>query len=358
MELWQSRRIEQFVHTQLEADPRARPRMLHVLITILLAALTVFVQVKHLGLRYVDSGKQVRLYQRMLEGNAGDPWQYRVLSMGVLRCTLGALQCFGVSHPYGTAFVAFRLVQNIAIFSLAGMLYRSLGLTLKEAFLGLALLAWSMTHALYDSDLQFSTYSDMLAYLVAFLLITRQRVAAYPIVASLGALNRESSGLVPVMLLATCLTSYWPRDRRVKVLVLALVSFSLYAATLVVLRASYASRPLILPYGHHPGWDLLRYNVTRWTTWKHLLVTLNVLPLLSVLSYRSWPVTLKVMVWSIVPAWFVVHFLGAIAAETRLFLVPASTVFVPGALFWFRESGRSQLQTASRMAQSRADHST
>ena len=133
---------------------------------------------------------------------------------------------------------------------------------------------------------------------------------------------------------------------------------ALYAATLVVLRASYASRPLILPYGHHPGWDLLRYNVTRWTTWKHLLVTLNVLPLLSVLSYRSWPVTLKVMVWSIVPAWFVVHFLGAIAAETRLFLVPASTVFVPGALFWFRESGRSQLQTASRMAQSRADHST
>ena len=139
---------------------------------------------------------------------------------------------------------------SVAIFSLAGMLYRSLGLTPKEAFLGLALLSWSMTHALYDSDLQFSTYSDLVSYLVAFLLITRQRVAAYPIIASLGALNRESSGLVPVMLLATCFTSYWPRDRRVKILVLALVSLALYAVTLVVIRASYAPQPLILQETH------------------------------------------------------------------------------------------------------------
>src|SRR5204863_10146984 len=61
-------------------------------LTILLAALTVSVQVKHLGLRYVDSGKQVRLYQSMLEGHSGDPWQYRVLSMGILRCTLAAFR--------------------------------------------------------------------------------------------------------------------------------------------------------------------------------------------------------------------------------------------------------------------------
>ena len=312
----------------------------HVLLTILLAALTVSVQVKHLGFRYVDSGKQVRIYQRMLEGHSGNPWQYRVLSMGILRCTLASLRGLGVPHSYGTAFIAFRLVQNIAIFSLAGTLYRSLGLTPKEAYLGLGLLAWSMTHALYDSDLQFSTYTDMIVYLAASLLIIRRRVAAYPIIVSLGALNRESSGLVPVMLIATCFTSYWPKDRRVKILVLALVSLALYAVTLGVIRASYASQPLVLPYGHHPGWDLLRYNVTRWRTWRNLLVTLNVLPLLSALSYRAWPVALKAMLWSVVPAWLVVHFLGAIAAETRLFLVPGSMVFIPGALFWFQEYQR------------------
>ena len=312
----------------------------HVLLTILLAALTVSVQVKHLGFRYVDSGKQVRIYQRMLEGHSGNPWQYRVLSMGILRCTLASLRGLGVPHSYGTAFIAFRLVQNIAIFSLAAALYRSLGLTPKEAYLGLGFLAWSMTHALYDSDLQFSTYTDMIAYLVASLLIIRRKVAAYPIIVSLGALNRESSGLVPVMLIATCFTSYWPRDRRVKILVLALVSLALYAVTLGAIRASYASQPLVLPYGHHPGWDLLRYNVTRWSTWRNLLTTLNVLPLLSALSYRAWPVALKAMLWSVVPAWLVVHFLGAIAAETRLFLVPGSMVFIPGALIWFQECQR------------------
>ena len=157
----------------------------HVLLTILLAALTVSVQVKHLGFRYVDSGKQVRIYQRMLEGHSGNPWQYRVLSMGILRCTLASLRGLGVPHSYGTAFIAFRLVQNIAIFSLAGALYRSLGLTPKEAYLGLGFLAWSMTHALYDSDLQFSTYTDVIAYHAASLLITRRKVTAYPIIVSL-----------------------------------------------------------------------------------------------------------------------------------------------------------------------------
>ena len=48
-----------------------------------------------------------------------------------------------------------------------------------------------------------------------------------------------------------------------------------------------------------------------------------------------------------VPAWFVVHFLGAIAAETRLFLVPGSMVFIPGALFWYRERRRGRPQRAS-----------
>jgi len=328
------------LHGSTSEDTARRAARAHVLLMILLAALTVSVQVKHLGFRYVDSGKQVRLYQRMLEGHSGDPWQYRVLSTGILRCTLASLRGLGVPHPYGTAFIAFRLVQNIAIFSLAGALYRSLGLTLTEAYLGLGLLAWSMTHALYDSDLQFSTYTDVIAYQAASLLITRRKVTAYPIIASLGALNRESSGLVPVMLLATCFTSYWPRDRRVKILVLALVSLALYAVTLVVIRASYAPQPLILPYGHRPGWDLLRYNVARWRTWRNLLVTLNVLPLLSVLSYRAWPLALKAILWSVVPAWLVVHFLGAIAAETRLFLVPGSIVFIPGALFWYRECQR------------------
>jgi hypothetical protein len=135
-----------------------------------------------------------------------------------------------------------------------------------------------------------------------------------------------------------------------KVLVLGVASLALYAVTLVVLRASYASQPLILPYGHRPGWDLLRYNVTRWRTWRNLLVTLNVLPLLSVLSYRAWPIALKVMLWSVVPAWLVVHFLGAIAAETRLFLVPGSMVFIPGALFWYRECQRRRSEGASLVA--------
>ena len=79
-------------------------------------------------------------------------------------------------------------------------------------------------------------------------------------------------------------------------------------------------------------------------------MTLNVLPLLSALSYRAWPLALKAILWSVVPAWLVVHFLGAMAAETRLFLVPCTMVFIPGALFWYRESLRRRSERASPVA--------
>jgi hypothetical protein len=130
------------------------------------------------------------------------------------------------------------------------------------------------------------------------------------------------------------------KDRRATVAIFAFLSLALYALALASLRALYPPQWLIRPYGHHPGWDLLEFNLTRWRTWRNLLVTLHALPLLSILSYRAWPSTLKAVLWSVVPAWVVVHFIGAIAAETRLFLVPAAIVLIPGALFWVRERGR------------------
>src|SRR5690349_18573899 len=80
-----------------------------------------------------------------------------------------------IPHPIASAFVSFRFVQNLLIFVLAYLYYRRLGLSSIYALLGLALLAWGMTYAYYDSDLQFNTYFDIIFYLLAGLIVLAAR---------------------------------------------------------------------------------------------------------------------------------------------------------------------------------------
>ena len=138
--------------------------------------------------------------------------------------------------------------------------------------------------------------------------------------------------MIPVMLAKTAFAGWWPREERARILGIAVLSLAAYAAVVIGLRYLLPPQGVIRPYRIRFGLPLLHFNIAHWSTWKRLAVMLNVLPILCARNYRGWPRVLRGWFWVLVPAWFVVHFTAAVAAETRLFLVPVAVVLVPGSL--------------------------
>lgn len=304
---------------------------------ILFSILTVYLQYTNLGLDYLEEGHQIERHLAVLQGNAGNPWQYRVLADYVVEGAILFVTTLNVSHPLAVAFLSVRFIQNVIIFLLAYSYYRRFGLSAAQALIGISLLAWGMTHAYYDSDLQFSNYFDIIFYLLTgWLILINQPLWLIPVMA-LAALNRETSGLIPFMLLASHFAAEGGKLKS-KTTRVAAIAFAIYLLIFIILRLSFGPQELFIPYGHPPGKNLLKYNLLRTITWVQLFATLGILPLLAVLAYRTWPHSLKAFFWVIIPIWFIVHMFASIVAETRLFLVPQAVVFIPGALFLLKEN--------------------
>jgi hypothetical protein len=297
--------------------------------SLLLSLLTVSLQVLTLGLPYLE-GTQMERHLKILHRQAGDPYQYRILSEYLIAGYRFILKYFGLSQSITVALITFRVVQNTLIFFFAAAYYRKLGLNVSTAILGLALLAWGMTHCFYDSDLAFNTYSDVIFYLLAAVLILNEQYAWMIPLTALAALNRETSGLIPFLMLAPALARKSLPAR--KIMFFAIAALFAYICVFTGLRFFFAPQSLYFPYGHHQGWELFGYNVYRWTTWLQLFATFNVLPFLTLFAFRRLPGTLQLFFWIIAPVWFLIHVFGSIMAETRLFIVPLALLFVPGAL--------------------------
>lgn len=308
----------------------------------LLSVVTVAHQIVFMGLDWHESVQWERT-QKVIQGASGNPWQYRVLMEGLVYTTVRAFELAGVPRPVGTAFVLVRLLQNFAVFALAVSFYRRLGLTAREGILGIALLGWGMGHALYDADLAFNTYADMAFFLAAGVIILSGRVGWLVPLMVLAALNRETSGCIPFLLLFARLRLA-PRPRVDRhVLIVFVVCLLVWAGITGGLRLAYGDRPLIVPTpGVGPVWPLLYYNLTWWRTWVFLFATLGILPLVALAGWRGWPPPLRRFFWAVVPVWFPAHFALAHAPETRLFLVPQVLIFVPGALWAMRWFGAAR----------------
>ena len=293
--------------------------------------MTVALQVRALGIPYVDSGPQLARHRAVLEGTASDPWQYRVLSDLAVEEVLRLVEAMGAPHPVATAFILFRLLQNALIFVLAAAYFRSFELGEPLVLLGLSCLAWGMTHAVYNSDLQFNTYSDIIFYLAAALLLIRGRSLWIPAISVLAALNRETSLLIPLLVLG----EENPGGRRQRALErpIVLAGIGLLAGVAVVWGLRFAYGPRLSGLSTPPlGLDMLRYNLFRYHSWVFLFATLGPLPIMAFLGRAGWPRRLRIWFWVLVPIWFLVHFFVAIVAEARLFLVPQVLIFIPGAL--------------------------
>lgn len=317
----------------------ARPAVLTVALIAVLSVATVYVEFIALldlsagasATHYVEHDA-LRTHEAILHARIGDPWRFRLLSEWAVDGVLRLTRALGVPHPVAVAFLGFRVLQNALIFALAWVYYRRLGSRRFVAAVGLALVAWAFTQALLHAGLAFNTYSDIAFYLLAALLIMDRRYAWIVPLTVLAALNRETAGLIPLMLVAhgVSLGVRTPEGRRAALLGgAALVAFGV---TIAVVRLAVGPADLILGNGHHPGFDMFRYNVFRGLTWNYLFQTLNLLPLLALVVLPSWPRTLKVIGLAVAPIWLLVHVFTGVLAESRLVLVPMVLVFVPGVL--------------------------
>lgn len=303
-----------------------------VVLSVGLGALTVKLQIDSLngGMQYLTTTQLVR-HTNVLQGRAPDPWQYRVLSEWIAELSVRLARLISAPNAIAIGFIALRFLQNLAIFLLAFALYKTLSRSNLLAVLGILLLAGSMANAYYDNDLAFNTYFDVTFYLLCGLLLLSRKHWTVVILALFAALNRETSGLIPFLMAAAILEENdRPGFRR---LAPALVASVLFVGVFFGLRWLYPDRPLYVPYKHPPGPPLFLYNVTRLFTWDQLWRTLGLAPLLSLASLPLWPRLWKWFFLILCPIWFVIHSFASVMAETRLFLVPQSLIFIPGALF-------------------------
>ncbi|HEX8075307.1 MAG TPA: hypothetical protein VF545_10040 [Thermoleophilaceae bacterium] len=338
-----------------------KPAVLVAALALGLSLATVYVEYR--GLLDLSLGASPRAYiehdvlaahRAVLDGVVGDPWRFRLLSDWGAEGFLRLARAVGFDQPGVAGFLTFRVLQNTLIFVLAWLYYRRLGATRAAAALGLGLVAWAMTQSLLHAGLAFNTYGDVVFYLAAALLILDRRYAWIVPLAVLAAVNRETSGLIPVMLVAHAL---WigrrtPEGRRA--LRLGLTALAAFAATYGIVRLAVGPADLILGNGRHPGFEIFEYNVGRGLTWDNLFRTVNILPLLAVAAWRSWPPALRAFGLAIVPAWLLIHVFSGVLAESRLLLVPLVMVFVPGVLAGLDSSDRSATIRTERIEEGEA----
>jgi hypothetical protein len=310
------------------------------LLVVGLSTATAYVQYRELAhvIPHVSSVAYLQVFERgtheaTIEGEGVDPWEYRVLSNWGAEASLEAAKALGFKHPYVVGFEAFRVLQNIVIFAALWLLLRRFGFDRSAATLGLALLAWAMTQALHNSGLAFNTYGDLAFYLIAAVLILDRRYTWVVPLSVIAALNRETSGLIPVTLLAVAVAQGVRSEGGRRALWCGIAALAGYAITTIALREIIGSAPLFKPFGLSPGTDYLSYNLREGRTWEFLFRTVNIIPLIALAGLRSWPRELKAFALAIVPAWLTIHLFSSILAESRLLLVPFAVVAIPGALF-------------------------
>ena len=320
------------------ARARVRPIGLALLVgcaAALFSILSVSQHAFYLTPAYLDNGIQVQRHLAVIDGHAGNPWQYRVLAPFLIQPVIDALTQRGVAHPYLISFVSFRLLQDFAVVLVAFLYYRKYGLTMVQALVGMALLGWAMSYAFWDSDLQFSTYFDVLFFLLAGLCALGDAPGWIVPIAALAAFNRETSGFIPFVFAAATFRNDGSAAHG-RLAALAGTAFVIYVAVFAWLRWHYGPQDLVLAHGHRAGWDMFRFNVGRFVTWDRVFATFTIVPVVALVGRSQWPPSLTRMFWVLVPAWVLVHAFVGVLAETRLLLVPYALVLVPGALFALR----------------------
>lgn len=319
----------------MQSQSSARPKFFWIIlitVAVLLSIATSYAQVDDLTYRFIKV-QQEKVHEQMIGGVAGNPWQYRILADWMIDYVIKLSYKIDISIPKASIFIAFRFIQCILIFLAAGVYYQKLKVPLFANLLGLSILTWGMSTSLYNSDLAFNNFFDIAFYLLAAIAVMDGNFFWIPLLTVLAAFNRETSALIPFMLIGFAYYSGNKQKQMKPVVVYSVISLIIFAVIFFGLRMYYGEQPFLTADGYSPGIGLLKFNLVRLVTWEQLLLTLGIIPFLAVFAYRGWPRTLKIYFWVVVPAWIIIHFLASLVAESRLLLVPQALVFIPGALF-------------------------
>ena len=333
--------------THSGATPAQRmPAVLTALTVICLAVMTVFAQEQALGLSFIERTQMLR-HDAVLTGTAPDPWAYRLLSEWVVALMLRLSAALHFTRPIIVAFLTLRVVQNVAIFLLALSYYRRLGMAPQLQAVGVVLLAWSMSHALYNSDLSVNTYFDVIAYLIAAHCVVAGRLWALVPLVVVAAFNRDTAAMIPALAVAPLLAraAAAPRDalallrsaearRPFTVAVVGLAAF-----TIVYLGIRTVIGPASWPWVEAGGTTMIRVNLRDTNAYLHVPLTFSVLPLIAIWRWRQLPVMLRGFLLLLGPVWATTLFVLVYVAETRLFLVPIALAFIPATLFPVPDGG-------------------
>jgi hypothetical protein len=275
--------------------------------------------------------EQINRHERMLAGESEfyNPWQYRIFSTlileGVIRMHRALLSESCPICPY----LLLRFLQNIVIFYLCLSYYRLLEIRNPLViWAGLLILCFTFGNSTFHSDLSFNTYFDVLFYLLAAVLILSNKPYWIIPLTILAALNRETSGLLPLMVLAPFSTTS-VNKRNVMIVT---TSLALFALVFVGVRWYFGYQPATSIHGMNSPIEFFQYNITFIRLYPLLFGTLGIIPFVTIWGLRKLPLTLQHWFWLIVPVWMIVHLFYSLAVETRLFLVPHTLLFIPGFL--------------------------
>lgn len=295
-----------------------------------ISGMTVYFQVRWQGMEWVRTSA-VEDHQFVMDGVAGNPWQFRVLPEYLVEITRYGFELLGLRDALVTSLILWRVLENILFLSATLFYYKRLGLKTYAAVLAIGVIGLTLPDAINGSNLALNTYLDVLFYVLAGYVILKLNYLWILPITFLAALNRETSGLIPFMLLGDYFYNRQKyRHRQPNAIAVFAVSSLGYLIVFFGLRFLYPTEGLLIPNGVQPGQELLQYNLSKSGTWIQLFTTFGIIPFLALYAFRKFPRTLQVFAILVVPVWFVIHFFLGVIAETRLLLVPYVLVLIPG----------------------------
>ncbi len=312
-------------------------QLLTLLCFLILSAYVVYRQATDLSA--IDLGRQIVRHENMLEGKSEffNPWQYRILSTYLVEGFYKGVHALAPQIDRIKAFLIFRFFQNLLIFYLATLYFKAINIKNPWLILaGILLMSFFMAHSVFQSDLSFNTYFDILFYLLAAWLIIKQKYAWIIPLMLVAALNRETSLLIPAMLVLPCIQ--W-KERKIArtILVPGLLSTLVFFIAFISVRMYYGYRAPEGINGMTSVSDYLLFNLRFFRLYPELIGTLAFLPIIVIVFLKRLPRLLTYWFWIICPVWFGIHLVYSTAVETRLFLVPQILIFIP-AFLWLIEN--------------------
>lgn len=242
---------------------------------------------------------------------------------------------------YTIVFLGFRFALQVTLLLL---LYHFLSLFVSSVslkWIGLIMSSLFMGNGVVDSDMTFNTYLDIIVYLWAGIVIVKNYSPWWIVLITVvGVLNRETSILVPVLyFMAQINWNAWPSFRKIlpndwKPYAIAAISGVMFVALFIVIRWYQGYQPQS-SWRVEAGWPMLKLNLfssVSIKTYMELFGIFAIFPLWTFFVIRDSNRYLKIFFWTLVPVWFGIHFVAAIAYQTRLFLVPTLLVLLPGVL--------------------------